>query len=160
MLEEGHREGTIQRSELDLIRNVFAMEDTPVREIMTPLAQVSVLHEEMTVTQAIDQIRLSKISRVPVMSRNRKKCLGIVYMKDLLRARLNPALGETSIAPLMHKPVVIPHHLQTNRLFRRLRQSKTHIAAVENPNGDVIGIITLDQILDELLEELLQEKAR
>ncbi len=157
MVEEGHREGTIQRSELDLIRNVFAMEDTPVRELMTPLSKVQTLGESLTVAEAIEQVRRIKAPRIPVISRNRREVLGIVYLKDLLRARLNPALGNAPLGQLMHKPLVVSHKMPINRLFKRFRQSQTHIAIVEGTNEEPIGIVTLDQILDDLIEEMTHE---
>lgn len=160
MVEEGHREGAIQRNELDLIRNVFAMEDTTVRELMTPLSKVPTLGESLTVAEAIEQVRRIKAPRIPVLSRNRREVLGIVYLKDLLRARLNPALGNAPLGQLMHKPLAVSHKLPINRLFKRFRQSQTHIAVVEGPNDEPIGIVTLDQILDDLIEEMIQEKEK
>ncbi len=160
MVEEGLREGAIQRNELDLIRNVFAMEDTPVRELMTPLSKMPALSESMTVSQAIDQIRQIKIARIPVLSKNRKNVEGIVYLKDLLRARLNPALSPSPIAQLMHKPLSVSDQMPINRLFRRFRQSQTHIAVVHGNNDEPIGVITLDQILDDLMEEMIQERKK
>lgn len=160
MVEEGHREGAIQRSELDLIRNVFAMEETPVRELMTPLSKVETIHETMTIAQAVERIRQIKSARIPVLSKTKKEVLGIVYLKDLLRARLNPALGNSPIEQLIHKPLVVSHQTPVNRVFKRLRQSQTHIAVVEGPSEEPIGVITLDQVLDDLLEELIQEKKK
>ncbi|NDD91242.1 DUF21 domain-containing protein [bacterium] len=160
MVEEGHREGAIQRSELDLIQNVFRMDDTPVRELMTPLTKVDTIHETMSISEAVDRVRLIKSARIPVLSKDRKDVLGILYLKDLLRARLNPALGNSPLAQLMHKPLVVSQQTPVNRVFKRLRQSQTHIAVVSGPNDEPIGVITLDRILDDLLEELIQEKKR
>ncbi|MEN9723779.1 MAG: hypothetical protein RJB38_1765 [Pseudomonadota bacterium] len=160
MVEEGHREGAIQRSELDLIRNVFAMEETPIHQIMTPLAQVQTLNESLTVSQAIEQVRLLKLARIPIMSKTNKEVQGILYMKDLLRARLNPALASSAITPLLHRPLRVPSQMPINRVFKRFRQSQTHIAIVEDSNQSPIGVVTLDQILDDLLEELLTRKDR
>ncbi len=157
MVEEGHREGAIQRTELDLIRNVFAMEDTSIRELMTPLSKVQALGESLTVAEAIEQVRRIKVPRIPVLSKNRREVLGIVYLKDLLRARLNPALGNAPLGQLMHKPLMVSHNMPINRLFKRFRQSQTHIAIVEGVNEEPIGVVTLDQILEDLIEEMTHE---
>jgi putative hemolysin len=156
MAEEGQKEGAIQRNELELIRNVFNLDNTEVRELMTPLQQFPTLQEDVTVEQAIQSIRQHRSPRVPVLSRDRRQVVGIVYLKDLLRARLNPALGQAPISEIMmSEPIVVPANLRVNRLFKQLRQSKTHIAVIEGPGGMAAGILTLDQILDELLEELM-----
>lgn len=157
MVEEGLREGAIQRSELDLIRNVFAMEETQAHELMTPIARVPTLQEGLSVNQAIEQFRQIRMARIPVLSKNRKSVVGILYLKDLLRARLNPALGSSPVSELMHKTLFVPRQMPINRLFKRFRQSQTHIAMVEDATGEPIGVITLDQILDDLMEEMLVE---
>jgi putative hemolysin len=155
MAEEGQREGAIHRSELELIRNVFSLDDTEVRELMTPLAQFPTLQETLTIEQAIEQIRIHKSPRVPVLTRDKKRVVGILYLKDLLRARLNPALGHAPLSELIVPPIVVSSELRVNRLFKKLRQSKTHIAIIEDHNHEAVGVLTLDQILDELLEELV-----
>ncbi len=161
MAEEGQKEGAIQRNELELIRNVFNLDNTEVRELMTPIHQFPSLLEDVNVEQAISAIRQNKLPRVPVLSRDRRRVVGIVYLKDLLRARLNPALGQAPIGEIMmSEPIVVPSTLRVNRLFKQLRQSKTHIAVIEGAGGIVAGILTLDQILDELLEELMLEGPR
>lgn len=155
MAEEGQKEGAIQRNELELIRNVFRMDNTEVRELMTPIHQFPTLPENLSLEQAIQQIRQHKTPRVPVLSKDRKRVVGILYLKDLLRAQLNPALGQASIHEIMTTPILIPANTRTNRLFKRLRQAKTHIAVIVGQNQEAIGILTLDQILDELLDELI-----
>lgn len=162
MAEEGQKEGAIHRSELELIRNVFNLDDTQIRELMTPISQVPTINETLTVQQAIQQIRQHKAPRVPVYSKDRRKIVGILYMKDLLRARLNPTLVQAEISALVNKPMTVPANMPANRLFKRFRQTKTHIAIIESPQGEPIGVLTLDQILDELLEELIhgQDGAR
>jgi putative hemolysin len=46
MVEEGHKEGAIQQNELDLIKNVFELDDTTVADVFTPLPQVQALSEK------------------------------------------------------------------------------------------------------------------
>lgn len=155
MAEEGQKEGAIHRNELELIRNVFNLDDTEVRELMSPIQQVPCLQESVTVEQAIQQIRQHRQARVPVLSHDRKRVVGIVYLKDLLRARLNPSLGQANITELANRPIQVAPQMRANRLFKQLRQSKTHIAIVASDNGEALGVLTLDQLLDELLDELI-----
>src|SRR5690606_21249484 len=92
MLEEGHREGAIQEGELELIRNVFQLDDTTVREVYTPIYQTQTVSAHTTVKGALQAMRGEKHSRIPVISANRKQVLGILFAKDLLRARMEPEL--------------------------------------------------------------------
>src|SRR5581483_6883881 len=87
---EGHREGAIGESELELIKNVFEFDDTTVASILTPISQVQTLGLKTPVRTAIQAVRSQNYSRVPVTGRDRKEVVGILYAKDLLRAKLHP----------------------------------------------------------------------
>jgi putative hemolysin len=160
MLEEGHREGAIGESELELIKNVFEFDDTPVATILTPISQVQTLGAKTTVRTAIQAMRSQNFSRVPVIGRDRKEVVGILYAKDLLRAKLHPAAGvhDTTIETLMRKPLFVPVSMRLNSLFRRFKQQKTHMAVVQGPNEEAIGIVTMSDVLETLLEDLFPEE--
>jgi CBS domain containing-hemolysin-like protein len=120
MLEEGHREGAIGQSELELIKNVFEFDDTTVATILTPISQVQTLGAKTPVRAAIQAVRSQNYSRMPVTGRDKKDVVGILYAKDLLRAKLHPVAGvpDATIDTLMHKPLFVPASLRLNSLFR------------------------------------------
>jgi len=159
MVEEGAKEGAIQQSELDLIRNVFDLDDISVAEVFTPLAQVRTLPAKTTLKTALLSIRGLQYSRIPVTSSDRKLVVGVLHAKDLLRARLDPAIMNLTVEALMRKPLIVPPTTPLNQLFRRLKQNKTHMAIVQE--GDrldrTLGIITMHDIVEALFEDLFSE---
>lgn len=154
MLEEGKKEGAIQENELELIRNVFALDNTPVGEIATPLSQVLSLPVHSTVKEALIAVRSQRYSRIPILSAGKKEVVGILYSKDLLRAKLQPNALSTPIVSLMRKPYFASSGMKLNALFRKFKQQKIHMAVVKNPLGEVIGVVTMNDILDSLFEDL------
>jgi putative hemolysin len=157
MLEEGHREGAIGESELELIKKVFAFDDTTVGSIITPLSQVQTLPIHTTVKSAIQSMRSQMYSRVPVIGADRKEVVGILYAKDLLKAKLQPAVTNTTIDTLMHEPLFVQSSMRLNALFRRFKQQKTHMAIVQGLLGDAIGVVTMSDVLETLLEDLFPD---
>src|SRR6185437_13467379 len=99
--------GAIQENEMELIRNVFALDNTTVGEIATPLSKVLSLSMNTTIKGALNAVRSQKYSRIPVTGNNRKEVIGILYSKDLLRSKLQPDASSTSIASLMRKPFFV-----------------------------------------------------
>jgi putative hemolysin len=157
MLEEGHREGSIRENELGLIKKVFELDDTTVMDSLKPLAAVVTIPEQTTVKAALNLIRNQKYSRIPVVNAA-KKVVGILYAKDLLRAKLDPELLPLSISVVMRKPLFVNQQLRLNSLFRKFKRERTHLAVVQSDRGETLGIVTMGDVLDTLFEELLDEE--
>jgi CBS domain containing-hemolysin-like protein len=157
MLEEGHKEGAIQGSELELIRNVFELDQITVASVATPLSQVLSLPIQTTVRGALITMRSQRYSRIPVIAANRKEVSGILYSKDLLRAKLQPDSSSVNVATLMRKPFFVNPSMTLSALFRKFKQQKIHMAIVKAPNGEVTGVVTMSDILEALFEDLFSE---
>jgi CBS domain containing-hemolysin-like protein len=161
LLEEGHKEGAVQQAELQLIKNVFELDDTTVAEVFTPLPQVQTLNERTTLRSALNMMRSQKHSRIPVTAAashgSRRQVVGVLYAKDLLRARLEPEQMGQTVESLMRRPLFVSHTLRLNSLFRRFKQQKTHMAVVQGAHGDALGIITMSDVLETLFEDVLPD---
>src|SRR5690606_7934893 len=108
MVEEAHKEGDVQANELELIKNVFDLDDTPIAEIHTPLFRVFTLPQSTTISQALtamkDEARAQKYSRIPVTGKSKSEITGVLYSKDLLVAKLEKEDPNTPISAHSWKP--------------------------------------------------------
>jgi CBS domain containing-hemolysin-like protein len=158
MVEEGHKEGAIHQSELEMIQNVFELDDTRVQDILTPVSQVHTLTMDTTVKAALAARRSRRFSRIPVTTPNRRQITGILYTKDLLRAKLEQGMMNTPVSELMKKPLFVHPSMQLNALFRKFKQQRTHMAVVQRPTGETVRVVTMDDVLESLFGELLPEE--
>jgi putative hemolysin len=156
MVEEGHREGAIHEDELELIRNVFDLDDTQISEVMTPLSMVKSLVSNTTLKDALSAMRSQKYSRIPITSIDRRRVVGILYSKDLLRAKLEPELLTYPVSSIMRKPFVVAPTMRLAALFRKFKQQKTHMAIAQAPNGEALGVVTMSDVLEALFEDILE----
>jgi len=157
MVEEGHKEGTVQASEVELIKNVFELDDTTVADVLTPLSLVRPLSMKTTIQEALAALRTQPYSRIPVTGTHKKEVVGILYSKDLLRAKIEPERLQTPISEIMLDAVFVPPTMKLNALFRRFKQQKTHMAIVQKSPGDALGIITMSDVMDTLFDDLFPE---
>jgi len=156
MVEEGHKEGTIQQSELELIKNVFELDDRTVTDVFTPLSKVYSLPVTTPLKTALTAMKGRRFSRVPIYGANRKQIVGVIYSKDLLLSTLTPEPSGT-VATLMRKPITVSPSLRLNALFRRLKQYRTHMAVVELTPGESLGVVTMSDVLDALFEDVVDD---
>jgi CBS domain containing-hemolysin-like protein len=157
MVEEGHREGTVQASEVELIKNVFELDDTTVADVFTPLSQVRPLPRSTTVQEALASLRTQHYSRIPVIGASKKEVVGILYSKDLLKAKLKAEDLKVKISEIMLEPIFVPPTMKLNTLFRRFKHQKTHMAIVQKSTGDALGVITMSDVMDTLFDDLFPE---
>jgi putative hemolysin len=83
LMEEGHREGTVDPAERKLIKNVLEFDDSTVNEVLTPMAQAFSVPVGASVAEILPEIRSQKYSRIPVYQKTKRNIVGVLYVKDL-----------------------------------------------------------------------------
>jgi putative hemolysin len=125
---------------------------------MTPRTDVFALPLSTNLGDAIEALREHRFSRVPVYRRNLEEIVGVLYAKDLLRAR-GRRIGaeEGGLRPFLRKPYFVPLSKKLDDLFRDFQQQRIHLAVVVNEYGGMAGIVTLEDLLEELFGEIYDE---
>jgi putative hemolysin len=163
LVKAAYREGNIQEREMELIQRVFELDDTPVKDITTPISEVFSLPEHLSYRDALVAIRSfhrdHRYSRIPIYGARKDQIQGVLYSKDLLVTQVTALEKEGSVTELMRKPFRVTQDARLNLVFKRLKHHRTHLAVVENDRGEAIGIVTMNDILDALFEDLLERKA-
>lgn len=156
LLEEGRKEGSIDHNEIELIRNLFNLDDTSVQEIMTPILSVFGVSPLLSLSQAKTILRRKRFSRIPVFSiDNSKQIIGVLYAKDLLLAKSDNLGSESKVEDIMKQPLFLPLSSHLNTVFRRMRKTKNHLAIIENEMEEAVGIVTMNDVLDTFLREVI-----
>lgn len=158
MVEEGQKQGAIHQSEVDLIKNVFELDDSTVEDVLTPISEVTSLSTKTTYRQALTAMRTVSYSRIPVTGPDRREFVGILYTKDLLRAKLDPTLLDEPISQILRKPPVVLPSMQLNALFRKFKAQRSHMAIVKRSSGETLGIVTMSDVLESLFEDLFEDE--
>ena len=156
MIEEGHREGIVHSSELELIRNIFELDETKADEICTPLSKLYALPISATIRQSLEAYRSKPFSRIPIYRDDRNSIVGILFSKDLIPARLDPTLQTQSVETLMRKPLFVKQGMRLNVLFRTMRQNHTHMVVILSPTDKVVGVVTMSDLLAEVFGEFFE----
>lgn len=159
MVDVGEEAGTLDAGEKKLIHNIFEMTEQRAGEIMTPLADVFMVPSGLSYPELLAQIGRYRRSRIPVYGNGRQDIVGILYVKELIRAM---AEGESEVdwRPLAVAPFAVPASKKLPLLLRQFQQRKIHLALVVDEFGEVVGIITLEDVLEELFGEILEEHDR
>ena len=152
MLEEGSEAGVIEREERDMVRNVFRLDDRQVGSLMVPRSDIVYWDVNQPVE---DNLRLavgSEHSRFPVCRDGLHDVLGTIHAKQLLGRQL--AGGKLhDLAGLLQPAVFVPETLTGMDLLGQFRASGGQMVLVVDEYGEVLGLITLQDVLEAVAGE-------
>jgi len=158
MAEEHTETGHLHETELELIKNIFEMDDTRVEQLCTPIKKILTLPSNYTLEQAAKIALKDKIySRVPISGTSKEDIVGVLNCKDLVSIKLNPEMRNDSVMSIAKEPLIISGSITLEALFKKMKSKKVQVAFTKNPAGKITGMITLQDILDVVIEEAFEE---
>jgi len=158
LVEAGEKAGTLDPGEKDLIHNIFDLTDRRAGEIMTPLPDVFMVPADLSYEELVARVRTFRRSRIPVYDGEPKNVVGVLHFKELVR--LGPAGGSRPWREFVRPPFVIPASKTLPRLLRDFQRRKVHMALVVDEYGELVGIVTMEDVLEELFGEIREEYDR
>jgi CBS domain containing-hemolysin-like protein len=159
LVDVGEESGTLEPGETELIHNIFEMSEQRAGEIMTPLADVFMVPAGLPWPELVAAIGRYRRSRIPVYEGERQNVVGVLYARELIGPMAD---GEPVVdwRSLVVPPVVVPASKKLPLLLRQFQQRKIHMALLVDEFGEVVGIITLEDVLEELFGEIMEEHDR
>ncbi len=152
LVDLAEQRGVVEHGEREMIHSVFSLGDTIVREVMVPRTEMVWIESGKTVRQAMALFIRSGFSRIPVIGENVDDVLGILYLKDAVRAA-----GDMPVSELMRTAAFVPESKPVDDLLREMQAARTHIAVVVDEYGGTAGLITIEDILEEIVGEITDE---
>lgn len=147
---------TIEAEEQELIESIIEFGDTVVREVMVPRPDMVVVHQDDTIDQVLAQAVETGLSRWPVYGSGIDDIVGVVLLKDLVKAgRSGP--DTQAIAAIMRTPTFVPETKHTAELLREMQATSFHLAVVADEYGGTAGLVTLEDLIEELVGEIVDE---
>jgi len=133
----------------------------PIKEIMIPSADICMIAQNSTLTDALIRAHLDMHTRFPVYENinDPQTVLGYINFKDIIGAiKINPEdpTIKGTIRPIMKFVDSTP----ISKVLERMIQEKLHIGMVEDAQGKIIGMITQEDIIEELVGEIEDEYDR
>ncbi|MEX0821776.1 MAG: CNNM domain-containing protein, partial [Rhodothermales bacterium] len=158
LADVGQAHGTLEEEERELIYSIVEFGETSVREIMVSRLDVVALPITASFTEALEIIRTTGHSRMPLYVDHLDNIMGIVYAKDLLPL-LPSNNGSTMIdwARAARPAIFVPLGKKLDELLKDFQAKKTHIAIVVDEYGGTAGLVTLEDVLEEIVGEIRDE---
>jgi len=154
----GLRDGTLISRENEYLANILKLREIRTEEVLTPRTVVHMLHENVTVTEALDQAQTRQFTRMPVYGKGIDDIKGKVIRADLFEAERS-GQGSAPIKQFAKKIIRVSEKLPVQQLLDLFLRNRAHLFLVEDEFGQTSGIVTLEDAIETLLgREILDER--
>ena len=149
LLREGELEGVGKTDEIAIISGVMEFGEKTVADVMTKRDDVFAISEDHDPARVRALIAESAFSRIPVYRGSVDHIVGMYHAFDVLKEQD----GHIPLRTVAHTPSTTP----CNELLFRLLRQRLHLAVVEDAQGKMLGIATLENLLEELVGDIRDE---
>ena len=153
-LEEGAKEGVIEKEDQEMIESVLEFGDTLVKEIMTPRVNMTHVHVDSRLDEIVAVIREKKKSRLPVVADKLDNVEGIILAKDVLDYW---GRDDFDMRRILRPPFFIPETMRVIELLKEMQRTNQKFAIVVDEFGGVSGVISMEDIVEEIVGDIKDE---
>jgi len=152
MISVGHKEGTVEKEEAEMLRNVFDFGNRPVREAIVPRTEVVWVEKGTKLADFFNIYAESPLSRFPVYEENMDNVVGILSVKDVLMALAKGAVtNDSTIDGLIRPAYFTPEIKRISEVFAEMREKNYRMAVVVDEYGGTAGIVSLSRLVEEVV---------
>ena len=139
----------------DMIQGVEDLSVTTVKEVMVPRIDVDFISIDIPQDQLLKSIIESGHSRFPVYSGSIDNVVGVLYVKDIIKAFAQEQTVDLS--KIYRKAYFVPESKHIDSLLREFKRKHLHIAIAIDEYGGVSGIVCMEDIIEQIVGDIQDE---
>lgn len=142
-----------------MLHSILDLSEVDIGEIMIHRKEVMMLNAGDSPSKILTQVIQSPYTRYPVWKNDPENIVGILNVKDFLRAlQENGAdIDNMNLIESLSKPWFVPEMVTLKEQLQAFQNRKEHFALVVDEYGSYLGIVTLEDIVEEIVGEIVDE---
>lgn len=157
IVNEGHEQGILEDSELEMISNIIEFDEKEVRDIMTHRRKIIGINTDMAIDEAINRMLYEGFSRYPLYEEDIDNIIGILHLKDLMKYYMSEKDRSISLRSVAREPYFVPDTQSIDMLFHNMQTKKIHMAVAVDEYGQTVGIVAMEDVLEEIVGNIQDE---
>ena len=155
LLEESHKQGLVDDTEVDFVDNVFDFTELNVREIMVPRTDMVCIYLNKSYEENLKIILEEQMTRYPICKEDKDHIIGFLHVKDLMNAIVKG--HKPILRHLARKVFVVPESMDVSVLLKTMQKNRSQLAIVVDEYGGTAGMVTIEDIIEEIVGEIQDE---
>ncbi|KRL00257.1 hemolysin family protein [Liquorilactobacillus capillatus] len=149
--------GELNSGAFEMIEGVISMHGKMAREVMVARTDAFMIDIQNDNDRNIDAILQMPYSRVPIFNEDKDNILGVVHIKNLLRAARKDGFEHVTIRRVMRPALFIPETMTIDEVMLEMKKTQNQMAILFDEYGGVVGLVTLEDLLEEIVGEIEDE---
>jgi Mg2+/Co2+ transporter CorB len=154
-----HQEGGVEKLDRDMLGGLLDLRELEVSDIMVHRTEMITVCADEPPDQVVKAVLEAPVTRVPLWSGRPDNFVGVLHAKDLLRA-VQAADGEIAkidVGSIARAPWFVPDVRPLSEQLKAFLRRKVQLALVVDEYGEVMGLVTLEDILEEIVGDIIDE---
>lgn len=158
ILLESAESGMLNTKEVEMVDKVFRLGHLPIREIMTPVREIVSFSATSHFQELVKNMKHEIHMRFPIYSTNKSDIIGFIHMRDVFPVmhthKNTTRLFETNLIRPMPTVNELKH---IGGVLFEMQRRQTHMVTVINKEKEIVGLVTLEDIIESILGEMQDE---
>jgi Mg2+/Co2+ transporter CorB len=154
-----HKEGAFEKLDRDMVGGILDLKDLSVSDVMVHRTKMVTIDAGEAPEKVVRDVLAASYTRIPLWRDTPENIIGVLHGKDLLRA-LAAANGDVSkidVTSLALPAWFVPDSTSLQDQLKAFLRRKTHFALVVDEYGEVMGLVTLEDIIEEIVGDIKDE---
>ena len=143
--------------EKEMLKSILTLNDTTVEEVFTHRKNIYSIDIDLSPEEIINNINLSTFTRIPFWKNNPENIIGLLNIRTLNVDIKNYHNDKNIILNKLNKPWFIPESTNLLDQLVKFKKKKEHLSLVIDEYGELLGLITLEDIIEEIVGEIVDE---
>jgi CBS domain containing-hemolysin-like protein len=148
--------GDLSPAEREMLRNLLHFGEQTAGDICVTRGEIMAVPKDISFEDLVAAFVDAGHSRLPVYAESLDSVVGMVHIKDLFLASVEPA-RDRSIDALMREPLFVPESMGVIELLARMRTERVHLAIVVDEFGGTEGLVTIEDVVEEIVGDIEDE---
>jgi CBS domain containing-hemolysin-like protein len=151
-----HAAGDLSPAERQMLRNLLHFGEQTAGDICVTRGEIIAVPEDISFEDLVRAFADAGHSRLPVYGESLDLVVGMVHIKDVFLATVDPS-RDRSLAALMREPLFVPESMGVIELLARMRSERVHLAIVVDEFGGTEGLVTIEDVVEEIVGDIEDE---
>ncbi len=155
LVEEAGRVGSLDAKTSEIASRALDFRELTAMDVMVPRGAIVAVSRGADAAGLLQAIGESRFARLPVFDRSQDNYVGYISLKDAVR----PAIaGAFTLDSILRPASFVPDTMRATELLRQMQTERQPISIVVDEGGEVVGLVTIEDLLEELVGEILSEQ--
>lgn len=148
--------GDLTPTERQMLRNLLHFGEETAGDICVTRGDIIAVPSDISFEGLVQAFADAGHSRLPIYGDSLDEVIGMVHIKDVFMANVDPS-RDRSVSALMREPLFVPESMGVIDLLARMRSQRVHLAIVVDEFGGTEGLVTIEDVVEEIVGEIEDE---